>query len=172
MLERRIALRRSLAPLLLLLAWLFVASVARAQSAPPSASAAPPTPAMPPPAATPPTKQQLAEAKKFFDAGNKLMKDQLYQEALASFVEANRIAPRASIQQNIAVCHRMMKDLASAYDDYSLLLDRFGPQLKPAQRADVERALEELSVLTGLVAVSVAEPDAKVTIDGKDIGVT
>src|SRR5207253_1657250 len=86
----------------------------RPSRAPPAAPPATPpaaAPAMPPPAATPPpTKQQLAEAKKFFEAGNKLMKDQLYQEALASFVEANRTAPRASIQQNIAFCYRMMKD--------------------------------------------------------------
>jgi hypothetical protein len=155
----------------------FLSGVAHAQTRPTPAAptpvpASPAGPGMAAPPSAPPTKQQLAEAKKFFDAGNKLMKDQLYQEALASFVEAARIAPRASIQQNIAFCYRMMKDLAAAYDNYQLLLDRYATQLKPAQKADVERALEELSVLTGVVLVNVQEPDAKVTIDGKDVGVT
>ena len=138
-------------------------SLARADATTSSASAAP---------STPPTPAQLAEAKKFFEAGVKLMKEQLYQEALASFLEANKIAPRESIQNNIALSYRNLKDLASAYAAYEELLARYGDKMKPAARADAQRALEELAVLTGVITVKVQEPAAKVTLDGKDIGTT
>jgi hypothetical protein len=119
-----------------------------------------------------PTPAQLAEAKKFFEAGLKLMKEQLYQEALASFLEAYRISPRESIQNNIALSYRNLKDFASAYSAYEELLARFGDKMKPAAKNDAQRALEELVILTGLVTIKVQEPDAKVTVDGKEVGKT
>jgi hypothetical protein len=114
----------------------------------------------------------MAEAKKLFDAGLKLMKEQLYQEALVSFLEAYKLAPRESLQNNIALCYRNLKDLASAYTSYEELLARFGDKMKPASKADAQRALEELSLLTGTIAIKVMEPDAKVLIDGREIGKT
>jgi hypothetical protein len=166
-----------------------VPRLARAQTAPmpatpaaaasprsPSPSPAPPTAASPsPPAAAPqsaPTPAQLAEAKKFFEAGLKLMKEGLHQEALASFLEAYRIAPRESIQNNIALSYRNLKDFPSAFAAYEELLARFGGTMKPATKADAGRALEELAVLTGTLTVSVTEPDATVSVDGKPAGTT
>ena len=122
--------------------------------------------------AAPPTKEQLAQAKKFFDAGNKLYKEGLYQEALASFLEANRIAPRESIQRNIGQTYRDLKDMASAYEAYDLLLANYGEKMKPSLKSDAQHALEELQVLTGVIAIGVQEPGAHVTIDRKDVGQT
>jgi hypothetical protein len=126
----------------------------------------------PPAAAAPPTKEQLAEAKKFFDAGNKLYKEGLFKEALASFLEANRIAPRESTQNNIARTYRDMKDMASAYDAYDVLVSKYGDKLKPALKTDAQHALEELAVLTGVLSFTLPDADAKVTIDGVDAGTT
>ena len=141
------------------------ATPAPAQSATPApATSAPPAPPTPPP---PPTKEQLAEAKKFFDAGLKLAKQGLYQEALASFVEANRIVPRESIQRNIGEMHRNLKDFAAAYDDYELLLKNYGDKMKPSLKDAAGKALEELAVLTGVAVVTVQEPDAKITITAR-----
>ncbi len=138
-------------------------SIASAQSGPAAPAA---------PAASPPTKDQLAQAKKFFDAGNKLYKEGLYQEALASFLEANRIAPRESIQRNIGQTYRDLKDMASAYEAYERLLANYGDKMKPTLKSDAEHALEELAVRTGLVSIGVQEPGAFVTIDHKQAGTT
>jgi hypothetical protein len=147
---------------------------ATAAPAPPSATSPTATPSMPTVAAppSPPTKEQLAEAKKFFEAGLKLKKEGLYQEALASFLEANRISPRESIQNNLALTYRLLKDMASAYEAYDALLSKYGDKMKPALKDQAQRALEELGVLTGVIAVEIQEPGAKVTIDGKDLGQT
>jgi hypothetical protein len=148
-------------------------------ASPPAAAAPTPTPPMPVVAPTmpssplsPPTKEQLAEAKKFFEAGLKLKKEGLYQEALASFLEANRIAPRESIQNNLALTYRLLKDMASAYDAYDALLTLYGDKMKPALKDQAQHAIEELGVLTGVLAIGIQEPGAKVTIDGKDLGQT
>jgi hypothetical protein len=124
------------------------------------------------PPASPPTKEQLAEAKKFFEAGLKLKKEGLYQEALASFLEANRISPRESIQNNLALTYRLLKDMASAYEAYDALLALYGDKMKPALKDQAQHAIEELGVLTGVLTVGIQEPGAKVTIDGKDFGQT
>ncbi len=148
------------------------ASPAPAPSATPPPPAPTPPPAPAPAPAAPPTAAQLDQAKKFFTAGTKLMKEGLFQEALASFLEANRIAPRESIQNNLALCYRNLKDFAAAYDAYQALLDKYGDKMKPAARADAEHALEELAVLTGVITITIQEPGAKATIDGKDVGTT
>ncbi|HEY2514459.1 MAG TPA: PEGA domain-containing protein, partial [Polyangiaceae bacterium] len=145
-------------------------SIALAQVTPSAASpSTPSTPAAPP---APPTKEQLAEAKKFFDAGLKLSKEGLYQEALASFIEANRLAPRESIQRNIAQTYRDLKDMANAYEATKDLLALYGEKMKPTLKSNAQHALEELEVLTGVIDVTVQEPGAKVTLDGKEVGVT
>jgi hypothetical protein len=149
------------------------ASALTPTGAPSSTSASPPPPtpaAAPAPAA--PTKEQLAEAKKFFDAGLRLKKEGLYQEALASFIEANRLAPRESVQNNLALTYRLLKDMASAYEAYEVLVTSYGDKMKPTLRTEALHALEELGVLTGVLVVGVQEPGAKVTIDGKELGQT
>lgn len=114
----------------------------------------------------------VAEAKKNFEVGLKLYKEGLVKEALAAFVAANKISPRASVQRNIGQCQRDLKDFAAAYETYSGMLDTFWQKMKPAEAEDIKRALEELSLLTGTVEIKTAEPDAAVSIDGKEIGKT
>jgi hypothetical protein len=153
---------------------------AQATPTPPAATpdATPAPTAPPPPAPTvatpppPPTKEQLAEAKKFFENGKKLSKEGLYQEALASFLEANRISPRKSIQNEIARTYRFMKDMASAYVAYETLVANYGDQMKAAEKTDAQHALEELDILTGVVAIGIQEPGAHVLVDQKEIGLT
>ncbi|HEY6463116.1 MAG TPA: hypothetical protein VIY73_23260, partial [Polyangiaceae bacterium] len=78
-----------------------------------------------PPGAPAPTAADLATAKKLFQTGLKLYNEGSYREALASFEKAEAIAPRASLQRNIAQCHRDLKEFAEAYDAYGVLLAKF-----------------------------------------------
>src|SRR5258708_7544960 len=146
--------------LCLLVLVLFAAAPGVVRAAPPAAK-----PDAPPPAA-------LAEAKKNFEVGLKLYKEGLVKEAFAAFVAADKIVPRASVERNIGQCQRDMKDFAGAYETYAALLEKFGPTLKPAESADVKRAVDELGLLTGTIEVKSSEADASVTLDEKPLGKT
>ncbi len=115
---------------------------------------------------------QVAQARLFFEAGLKLYKQQLYQEALAQFLESNRMLRREATQRNIGQTYRDLKDNAAAYEAFEALLDLYGDKMKPQAKADAQQALQELAVITGTVTVSIQEPGANVTIDGKDRGRT
>ena len=133
-------------------------------------SPAPVLAAPPAPPATTPT--DLATAKKLFETGLKLYREGSFREALAAFRRANDLSPRASIQRNIAQCHRDLKDFAAAYDAYQTLLTRYGATMSPADKRAVQRAIDELGMLTGTLRVDVAEPAARVALDDVDVGGT
>ena len=85
--------------------------------------------------------------------GRSSAKEGLYQEALASFLEANRISPRESIQQSIA------QHVPAPEGHGERVRGVRGPphQLRrpdeAALKSDAQHALEELEVLTGVVAI-------------------
>ncbi len=123
-------------------------------------------------AAPPSAPGAVAEARKLFDSGLKLYGEGSYREALAAFLRANELAPRASLQRNIAQCNRDLKDFTGAYDAYQTLLTKYGATMSAADSRLVQRAVDELALLTGTVRVTVTEPGATVSIDGHDAGVT
>jgi hypothetical protein len=125
-----------------------------------------------PAAAAPPTAADVASAKQLFAQGLKLYNEGSFREALADFQHANDLAPRASIQRNIAQCHRDLKDFAAAYDAYQVLLAKYGAAMTPADKRSVERAIDELALLTGSVRVGVTDAGASVALDGHDAGTT
>src|SRR5580700_8370341 len=99
----------------------------------------------------------LATAKKLFETGLKLYREGSYREALASFRRANDLSPRASIQRNIAQCNRDLKDFGAAYEAYQVLLTRYGATMNAPDKRAVQRAIEELAMLTGTLRVAVTE---------------
>jgi hypothetical protein len=124
------------------------------------------------PAAPKPDAAAVAQAKTHFTAGLKLYKEGSVREALAEFLIANRIVPRASVLRNIAQCYRDLRDFATARAKYSELLATYGATLKKGEVADVNRAIAELGTLTGTIAVKASEPGASVVLDDKDLGTT
>jgi hypothetical protein len=112
------------------------------------------------------------EAKRLFEAGVKASKAGNYQEALAAFLESYRQSPRVSTLRNIVRTHRYLNDNAAAYASCQTMLTQYATAMTPAERADAQQILHDLELLTGVIAVGVQEPGAKVTIDGKDIGET
>jgi hypothetical protein len=123
-------------------------------------------------AGNPPSPAAVASAKQLFAQGLKLYNEGSYREALAAFVHANDIAPRASIQRNIAQCHRDLKDFASAYDAYQKLVAQYGSAMTAPDRRAIQRAIDELALLTGTVRVAIPDSGGAVTIDGRDAGTT
>lgn len=122
--------------------------------------------------AAPPTAADVASAKKLFEQGLKLYNEGSYREALSDFLHANELAPRASIQRNIAQCHRDLREFAEAYDSYQTLLTKYGPTMSAADKRAVQRAIDELASLTATVKVNVTDPGATVAVDGNTVGTT
>jgi hypothetical protein len=132
-----------------------------------------PAPAMAaPPAAPGASPADLAAAKKLFATGLKLYNEGSFREALSAFEKANAVAPRVSLQRNIAQCHRDLKDFAGAYDAYGLLLARYGASMSAPDKRSVQHAIDELATLTGTIRIAVAEPGAAVSLDDHDAGTT
>src|SRR5438105_973177 len=100
-----------------------------------------------------PTAQDLADAKKFFDAGIKFSQQGAYRDALAAFREAKRLAPRPSIQTNLAQTHRDLREYAAAYEAYAELITTYPTQLKPQEILSAQRAMSELEAFTGTIEV-------------------
>src|ERR1700733_10767496 len=144
--------------------WIAAAlAVALLRAAPPSTVRAAP------PAAN---AAELATAKKLFETGLKLYREGSYREALAAFVRANSVSPRASIQRNIAQCQRDLKDFGAAYEAYQLLLTRYGATMNAPDKRAVQHAIEELAILTGTLRVTLTEPGATVSVDDHEVGTT
>ncbi|HEY5243486.1 MAG TPA: PEGA domain-containing protein [Polyangiaceae bacterium] len=135
--------------------------------------AALPAPALAaPPAAPAASPADLAAAKKLFATGLKLYNEGSFREALSAFAKANAIAPRVSLQRNIAQCHRDLKDFAAAYDAYGVLLAKYGATMSAPDRRSVQHAIDELATLTGTIHLAVTEPGATVSLDDHDAGTT
>ena len=125
-----------------------------------------------PPAAPGASPADLAAAKRLFATGLKLYNEGSFREALSAFDKANAIAPRVSLQRNIAQCHRDLKDFASAYDAYGVLLAKYGASMSAPDKRSVQHAIDELATLTGTIRIAIAEPGAAVSLDDHDVGTT
>lgn len=130
-------------------------SVAAAQSAPAAPSVA-----------------EALEAKKHFDVGFRLYNEHAVQEALAEFLLSYKLGGKAIALKNAAQCERDLKQFAQAYELSDKLLTVHGAQMTEPDRAGIRRALGELAILTGTIAIKVAEPGVDVTVDGTSIGST
>jgi hypothetical protein len=122
--------------------------------------------------AAPPTAADVASAKRLFEQGLRLYNEGSYREALSDFLHANELVPRASIQRNIAQCHRDLHEFAEAYDSYQTLLSKYGATMSAADKRAVQHAIDELASLTATVKVNVADPGAAVAVDGNTVGTT
>ncbi|MGZ3421711.1 MAG: PEGA domain-containing protein [Polyangiales bacterium] len=118
------------------------------------------------------SKEQAAEAKKHFDLGLKLYKEKETEAALLEFEKSYELGKRPSALRNKAQCLRDLKRSSEAFAAYQKLLDAHAAELKPNEKADIERAIEELKLLTGEVMFAVDQPDAEIAVDGKVVGTT
>ncbi len=151
--------RLLLAALLLLPA----ARVASAQTAAPQ-----PGPAA---AAAPakPDDERTEMARRHFKNGVKLFQDKNYKGALAEFEAAYELKPGPSSLQNIALSLKALFRYAEAARKLDLLLAKHGAELSEDDRRAVREAIDDLSQLVGSFHLSVAPPDARVTIDGRSL---
>jgi hypothetical protein len=112
------------------------------------------------------------DARKSFELGNKLYAEGALREALAAFELSYKTLPRASSLQNVAQCHRDLKEFDKAWRAYDELVRTFSASLNPDKLEAARTALAELGKVTGAVSFAVKEPGVRVDVDGADVGET
>lgn len=93
-----------------------------------------------------------------FEAGD-------FSAALASFEAAYEIAPHPSVRVNMANCLEQLGRYSEAIENYESYLNET-PSLRPAQRADMAKAVERLSRHLGTIDVQLSPAQAQLTVDG------
>lgn len=102
--------------------------------------------------------------------GDKAMKAQDYNAALAHFRNANQATPSARAQMGVAEALYELGRPAEAYEAYKAVKSNYGPTLGPADKATIAKRLQELAAKTGWLSVRVSETGAQVDVDGRSLG--
>lgn len=111
-----------------------------------------------------------ASARELVDAGDKLARLHLYEEALASYEKANAQAPSSALLKKIADTRLAAGDPTGAYEAYDKL--RAARDLAPAQKKAVEKEINAIEANTGALTVTSTQAGATVRVDGKVVGQT
>jgi hypothetical protein len=157
------------------LAVLFAALLGSSRAAcdePPPPTAEPPPPATEPSPPAPdadPSAQKKAQAEARFYKGLQLFREQLWDAALAEFLESRTLHATRAATRNAALCLRKLGRFDEALDLLDALLREF-PTLSPEERGMTERELVELRGLVGTIEVRVSEAGAVVLVDGRERG--
>lgn len=83
-----------------------------------------------------------AEARQHYQKGKQLFDSSDYRGAMAEFATADKLAPSALLEFNIALCHERLGEKAEAVRRYRLYLDRVPNAPNRAQVEDKIKALE------------------------------
>ena len=158
------------------LSWLIVpcaaASIAPRSIAQVSTASAPlPSTSTSAPATTPgPSPETIAEAKRFFEAGETYRANGQWVAALDAYLRSHALVPRASNTLNVAVCLYELERYDEALDYYEEALTRYPEsQLSPASRADAKKQIAEIEPKTGRLDIS-SNVDGQLVIDGRPRG--
>jgi hypothetical protein len=129
-------------------------------------AAATPTPSAAPSAA------DIASAKKHYAEGEKKLKAQDFEGALADFKAANDIKAAPQAERNIGICEDNLGHFQAAADWYQKFLAHV-PEKLATQGEEIKSRVAALQAMPGKVHVDSNPPGAAVTIDGKaQTGVT
>ncbi|MGZ3419814.1 MAG: PEGA domain-containing protein, partial [Polyangiales bacterium] len=113
-----------------------------------------------------------SDAQKHFELGLELFDAQAYDSALVEFLESRKLFPTRNALKNAGTCLRELKRYDEALDMYEELLQRFGAELPPADKAFVDAEIAKLSKYVGFLTIDSDQPGATVTIDGRARGTT
>lgn len=105
------------------------------------------------------------QARAAFNRGVERYEASDFEEALAAFQEAFRLAPHPSVRVNMANCYERLGRPSEAIFHYERFLAE-GENVPPAQRREVEQTLATLRLQVGTVRLTVRPDGATVRIDG------
>ncbi|MDD5305829.1 MAG: tetratricopeptide repeat protein [Deltaproteobacteria bacterium] len=109
------------------------------------------------------------KAKAAFHAGVDGFKAERFEEALASFKEANRLKPTWKMLYNIGQCEAALKHYGQAIEAFESYLGQGGDDVPPERRDKVLAELDRMRRMVGGVKVK-APAGTQVLIDGEERG--
>jgi len=141
-------------------------------SAQPSAAASAPASATAAPAAAEEDKQvseeTKADAKKHFQRGIELLRQEAWAPALAEFLVSRQLYATRVATNNAAFALRKLERYDEALDMYETLLRDF--QVADKDRQSAQSQLAELRGLVGTIDISSAVPGASIVVSSQDRG--
>ena len=138
----------------------------------PSARSADPAPAVPAAAAPAPRKPKQADvmlARFEVQLGKAAAQKKQFAPALEHFEKAHKLDPIPASAIGRAAALRGLARPLDALAAYEAVLADHTGQLKPAEQAEVEKAIAELSASAATLTLKPASPLVEVTLDGKPI---
>ncbi len=112
----------------------------------------------------------VAEARTAFQEGVRQFSEQRFAEALEAFRRAYRIRPHPSVLVNIANCHVALEQPQQAVTLFERYLADPATNLTPAQRTEIEQALEGARRRLATITLHVVPAGAEVFLDGDMVG--
>lgn len=108
------------------------------------------------------------QARENFNAGVASFEANNFEQALASFQEAYRLAPHPSVRVNMANCYERLNRPLEAIFHFERFLSE-ATDAQPAQRREVQQALDGLRARVGEVTLRIAPDGALVRIDESEV---
>jgi len=112
----------------------------------------------------------VVEARTAFQEGVRQFAEQHFAEALEAFRRAYRIRPHPSVLVNIANCHVSLEQPQQAVTLFERYLADPSTNITPAQRSEIEQALESARRRLATVTLHIVPAGAEVFLDGDLVG--
>ena len=112
------------------------------------------------------------QAKAHFKEGMAAIKGENYPAALTAFEKSYKLAHKAALLFNIAMCEKALYRYVDSITTFRRFLSESGDKIKPELEAQSEQAVQEMMTLIGTLKLMDAPDDAEVFVDGKSIGKT
>jgi hypothetical protein len=122
-------------------------------------------------AAADPTPSDVDAAREHYRRGVHLYEGRRYADALVELQRAESLAPTYRLHYDIALVQRELGDAAGALRSFGAYLDA-GPEVPAARRAEVERAIGELTARVATVGVTANVEGVEIAVDDRVTGTT
>jgi hypothetical protein len=110
------------------------------------------------------------QAKQLFDAGLKLMRMDDFAGATADFERSVALYPTQNSLFNLANCYKAVQRYTDALNVLARLRRQFADKLKPEIKEAADRQEQEIQSLVARLTIRTAPADAKVKVDGRELG--
>jgi PEGA domain/Tetratricopeptide repeat len=118
-----------------------------------------------------PSPADVEAARAYYRRGVELYEARRYAEALIELERAESLAPTYRLHYDMALVQRQLGDAAGALRSFRSYLEA-GDVLPAARRAEVERAIAELTARVASVTVTANVPGAEIAVDDHVEGTT
>jgi hypothetical protein len=111
------------------------------------------------------------EARRDFESGMDLVRQERWSEALVEFDRSLELFPTQAALYNRALCLRYLRRYGDAIAAFERYLERYGAEVDAQTRAGAQGELDELRALVGRIYIRLEGPaSAEVLVDGTRVG--